>query len=294
MIYHDNLGGPRSWVQTQLHNYQGCIGFIETATSSGDLGLGTFFHVGDGVCVTARHVIEGRRIREVGFDDLTTNSHLVDVAERQGLLEGFDRAERDFDKDRDFQQAKAARAIKVVQGPAIDPMGGDIAAFRIEPYPHRFLPLGRHIGNRHDLYNIRLQRVLIMGYPPIPLAYRPFLVSTAGEVNSVIQKTTDRDPHFWYPHYVISGTARGGFSGAPVLFPCLDDHAVDGAAVLGVVTEALTSSGQSPEAGYMAAVTIGAVYNCLDCSAMMPPCQGFEDFFAEISGDGNYDFYYDP
>lgn len=58
-----------SWARTQFHNYRGCIAFIETTNSQGDVGIGTCFHVGDGVFVTARHVIEGRNMTEIGFDD---------------------------------------------------------------------------------------------------------------------------------------------------------------------------------------------------------------------------------
>src|SRR5687767_13164325 len=45
--------------------YAGAIAYVAVKTSSGDNGIGTAFHVGEGIFVTARHVIEGNQITEV-------------------------------------------------------------------------------------------------------------------------------------------------------------------------------------------------------------------------------------
>jgi hypothetical protein len=57
-----------------------------------------------------------------------------------------------------------------------------------------------------------LNKVLIMGYPKVPWAIESVLVTTEAEINALVQSILV--PH---PYYVLSATARGGFSGAPVI-----------------------------------------------------------------------------
>jgi hypothetical protein len=57
------------WARTTFADYRGSVAYIATIDDNGDEGIGTAFHVGNGVFVTARHVLEGRAVKEIGFDD---------------------------------------------------------------------------------------------------------------------------------------------------------------------------------------------------------------------------------
>ncbi|MGX1118000.1 hypothetical protein RKD37_003363 [Streptomyces ambofaciens] len=41
------------------------MAYVEVESPNGDLGIGSAFHVGDGVFLTARHVVEDKRITEI-------------------------------------------------------------------------------------------------------------------------------------------------------------------------------------------------------------------------------------
>jgi len=71
---HDHF---RFWARQQFTKYRGAVGFMETLNATGDPQRGTCFHVGEGVFVTARHVVENRTITEVGFDDDSVNQELL-------------------------------------------------------------------------------------------------------------------------------------------------------------------------------------------------------------------------
>src|SRR6202022_2117807 len=49
----------------------GAVAYVATERADGSHGIGSAFHVGEGVFVTARHVVEGLRIREVATTERT-------------------------------------------------------------------------------------------------------------------------------------------------------------------------------------------------------------------------------
>jgi hypothetical protein len=58
--------------------------------SNGDQGIGSAFHVGEGVFVTARHVVEGMTIRELGITESTYVR--LEGAEAAPFLDSLSRA----------------------------------------------------------------------------------------------------------------------------------------------------------------------------------------------------------
>lgn len=52
-------------------DYAAALAYIEVESPDGDLGIGSAFHVGEGVFVTARHVVEGKRINEICMTEST-------------------------------------------------------------------------------------------------------------------------------------------------------------------------------------------------------------------------------
>ena len=48
------------WAQVAVEANQGAVVFIETEDEHGNIGIGTGFHVGEGVFLTAAHVVRNR------------------------------------------------------------------------------------------------------------------------------------------------------------------------------------------------------------------------------------------
>lgn len=249
----------RFWAREQFAAYRGCVAFVETVDAHGATGIGTCFHVGDGVFVTARHVVEGMESIKVGFDDDAVAQQLVTRSIND-----------DFKIHGMFQGDHNYAAVKVIGGPLYHSDSTvDVACFKVAPHPAEFIPLGGHLDDYLGQYELVLYRTLVMGYPPIPLAKRPVLVASVGEVNAL----TDLYVGCKHPHFVVSTVARGGFSGGPVLVAYNEYNPEGGTAVLGLVTQSLTENHKAPEHGYMAVLTVEPIYACLEQNKMLPPCQ---------------------
>jgi hypothetical protein len=237
------------WSRLQFSKLRSCVAFLETVSENGDLQIGTAFHVGDGAFVTARHVIENRKIKAIGFDDFNVSQELL--------------------RDPKHWGPKPHGAVSVVSGPHFHKDASvDVACFRAEPFPNSFIPLGGHFNDWMGQYEFVLHRTLVLGYPPIPLANRAVLMAGSGEVNALIDKYTGGHPHF-----IISTMARGGFSGAPVLVAYDEGNTETGTALLGLVTESLGANGRDVELGYMAVLTVEPIYACLEMHGLLPKFQ---------------------
>lgn len=243
----------RYWARTQFTTYSKCVGFIDTEDSKGDRGIGTFFHVGEGVYVTARHVVEGRRIVSIDFHDLSVFTELIQDFGRRGL-------ERPGD-------------VRILEGPIYHPDPTvDVACLRLDYVAADFIPLGGHFDDYLGQYDLLLCRTLVLGYPPVPFTVEPFLVASLGEINALI---TLRDRK--YVHFVVSSIARGGFSGGPVLVAYNELNEDSGTALLGLVTDALVHDHGATETGFMTVLSIEPIYDCLEKNGMLPAGQKMTD-----------------
>ena len=238
------------WSREQFGKYRSCIAFLETVNADETVGIGTAFHVGDGVFVTARHVVEGRTIQQIGFDDINVRTQLA---------------------LRSYPDQSRRKPISIVSGPHFhNNKTVDIACFKTDYTPDRFVELGGHLDDMMTQYEFVLYRTLVIGYPPIPLCGEAVVVASCGEVNAQIEKYTGGHPHF-----IISTMARGGFSGAPVLVAYDEDNPNGGTALLGLVTESLGKDGREEELGYMAVLTVEPIYDCLEQHGLLPAYQAF-------------------
>lgn len=243
----------RFWARTQFAAYRGCVAYVETRDTAGNVGIGTGFHVGEGVFVTARHVVENRTITEVGFDDDAIIQELL--------------------QEKKYWGKQNHGRVNIIDGPFFhDNPVVDVACFKIAPYPKAWIPLGGHLDDYMGQYELILYRTLVLGYPPIPLTKEPKIVASVGEVNALIELYVGSH----HPHFLISTMARGGFSGSPVLVAYNEDNPNGGTAVLGMVTQALTTDDKSPEQGYMAVLTVEPIYACLEKNNLLPHGQGYE------------------
>ena len=213
---------------------------IETVDANGDYGIGTGFHVGDGIVLTARHVVEGMRStklesrhaqRGIIHEIVFAKNPLADVA----LL----RTDLDF---RHYREKTHIHGLK----------------YRKSDH----LLLGVEWDDFAD-ESLVLYDVIVMGFPPIPTA-KPAIITIRAHVSAIVDQYPigGKNPP---PVYVLSGIPRGGFSGAPMIV-----DAGDNSFVLGIVTSALVSNHGLPETGFMAAVTIESVLELLHENGVYP------------------------
>jgi S1-C subfamily serine protease len=231
-----------------FNQYASAVAFVSVETPSGDQSIGSAFHIGEGVFVTARHVVENNKILSVATTHTTMRplgdgSEAMVVAHRAGR--GVVKREALFHPDKDT----------------------DVALLLVEGIDAPAVPLGGHLDDWLG-DELTLCSVLVMGYPPIPFSKEPLLVAATAETNAVVDKYTGGHPHF-----VLSTMARGGFSGGPVL--------TDFGCALGLVTESLGRADQPAELGYHAVLTVEPIYVCLAHHDIMPKA------IHEQWGDGN-------
>ncbi|WP_434999700.1 S1 family peptidase [Vibrio scophthalmi] len=224
-------------IQDLYKQYSGSLAYVEVESTTGDLGIGSAFHVGEGVFVTAKHVIENKNILEVA----TTKQ--VEVFDSNGKQTKID-----------------PRVMPIIDGPHFSTESDvDVAVFKVSGYDPLMpvVPLGHHLDDSIDDHDFVLSQVLVMGYPPVPSTNDPCLVTVRAEVNSIINVR-----HSDYLHFIVSATARGGFSGGLVIS--------EGEFALGIVTESLVENHSSAETGFMSVLSIESIFACISHHYSIP------------------------
>jgi S1-C subfamily serine protease len=199
----------------------GAVAFVAIIDAKGDEGIGSAFHIGDGIFVTARHVIDGVTIKEIAT---TKSAHLTEEA---------------------GGKVAPPRRLEIVDGPYFAPDGFDVAIFRVDlsgtPLPA--ITVSQHTDYALNENDLVLSDILVIGYPPIPFTTIPTQVVTLGQINAVV-----RVRHSPALHFIASVMARGGFSGGVAL----DQSGI----ALALATESLGQSGMPVETGYMSLLPI--------------------------------------
>lgn len=229
------------------------MAYVSSTGADGGEAIGTAFHVGNGVFVTARHVVEGRTITDVGFDDQS----MIHILNRQAAL------------SKSLELPKLA----VASGPFFhNDRSVDVACFTLSVSPNSHIPLGGHLDHWLGQYELVLNRTLVLGYPPIPLSKQPVLLASSGEVNALVNLYGGTH----HPHFLISSMARGGYSGGPVMVAYDEENENGGTALLGIVTQSLVKGESSAEMGYFAVLTVEPIYDCLEQHGLLPDFQKFD------------------
>ncbi len=223
--------------------YAAGVAYISVITAKGDEGIGSCFHIGGGVFITARHVVENCIIKEIGTTVSQRRYYEVEETKTTGMAS----VEFPFSSSR----------TSIFAGPYFHPNDKvDIAALVVPDIKAPILPLGDHLDDWLGYEHI-LSNAVVFGYPPVPFSSLPTLLAAKCEVNAIIDKYTGGHPQF-----ILSSMARGGFSGGPAV-------AEDGV-VLGVITESLVNGEQPPELGYFSAISVEGIYTCLAHNRIIP------------------------
>ncbi|WP_027147824.1 S1 family peptidase [Methylobacter tundripaludum] len=214
-------------MQKVYHKSRRSVAYVTVETSEGIESIGTAFHIGQGFFVTAKHVVENNKIIDVCLtqpQSAVEDLHFSPLPER----------ERPCSLKVDYEPVLASGNMD------------DVAVFRVAQYEGLpTIPL----SSVHDIHQAEdlalLSNVLCIGYPPIPLTIHPFQVAVDATVSAMINIRGSK-----YLTYVLSATARGGFSGGPII-------SNDGTAIA-LVTESLVRDSNAVETGFMACLSITA------------------------------------
>lgn len=209
--------------------YSKAIVRVQVTLPKGDRSNGTAFHVGGGAFVTARHVVE----------------NCSDVR----LFEGDTWFEEPGYCVQDIRYPDGKADLALLISPLFANVFGDHGASASEGSKDpRYIPIG-HCYDDWIEDSFVLTSGLIAGYPEVPCTKRPYMIAVSAEVNADVDRYDAENVHF-----IVSSSARGGFSGAPFISEF--DF------VLGVVTNALQKDG-SWESPYMAVVSVEPLINLI-------------------------------
>jgi V8-like Glu-specific endopeptidase len=217
----------RSKIQKLYAQFSGAVAYITVTDIEENEGIGTAFHIGEGIFLTAKHVIEGKTIKEVA------TTKLIELLEEK--IQGKPK-----------KTLITPSILQIIEGP-YSHENEDIAVFKVD-INNLFIPniqIGSHTNHEVTDNDFILSNVVVIGYPPIPFTTTPNQVVATGQVNATIDVW-----HSNYVHFVLSTMARGGFSGGVVL--------TESGAALGLVTESLGKSDSLVETGYMSILSIEA------------------------------------
>jgi Trypsin-like peptidase domain len=255
-----------SSVQELYLRYGCCMAYI-AVERDGDENIGSAFHVGDGVFVTARHVVDGQRIREMRLTD-------VDLFYKSDLFPKESDGTCQVTKDSHRICDDIRGQVTIIGGPWFHPNPDiDVAAIRVSgmaPGAH-CVPLGGHLDDWVGTGQFELSEALVLGYPPIPFTREPVLIAAGCQINAVVD--LDIGPRRQM-HFILSAVPRGGFSGGLALS--------EWGFALGVITQSLLTRAGPPELGYFTTTSIEAVYECLSHHHVLPDVQ-------KASWDGLWD-----
>lgn len=244
--------------------YAGSMAYIAVESTDGTPGIGSAFHVGEGVFVTARHVVEHKRIVELAMTE-RTNVRL-EGDEATGAQTFIDDGKEKYPVHRVDNGL-----LQVRQGPFFHPnQKVDVAVFQVAEIDDRtpHVQLGDHLDDWLGAGDFVLTEVIILGYPPIPLTNAPHLVAARAEVNAQVDLREGEHVHF-----ILSSMPRGGFSGGIAV--------TESEVALGVVTSSLLTNGKESELGFFAVLSVEPIFVCLAEHKMLPACQaeGWDDFW---------------
>jgi Trypsin-like peptidase domain len=224
----------------------------------GDESVGSAFHVGDGIFVTARHVVDGRRIKEMRVTD-------ANLFYRSDLYPETAAGSYTISPESPRICEDIEGRVEVVGGPWYHSNPAvDIAAVKVSgiaPEAH-YVPLGGHLDDWVGNGDFELSEALVLGYPPIPFTPEPVLIAASCHVNAVVDLRIGERQQL---HFLLSAVPRGGFSGGLAFSRW--------GFALGMITQSLLNREGPLELGYFTTTSIEAVYKCLYDNGVLPTVQ---------------------
>ena len=225
-----------------LADLPSAVFFVEVCDkTTGDIGMGTAFHIGRGYLVTARHVVENKAIRMVGRADMSMKTILEPDrrANYSTTHGGFE--VRGAQVDAVYYHPNDSVDVAMLKLVGRVPLGLGYPIEQMQPSA-RLCSLADTVTEGELL----MAEVIVLGFPRIPKSqpHPPSLVAFRGDISSTIKSSINGRRHL-----VVTGMARGGFSGGPVFLlrgPIIRDykfpHIETSGTVIGVVVTSLMES----------------------------------------------------
>jgi hypothetical protein len=253
------------------------MAYVAVEKPDGSHSIGSAFHVGECVFVTARHVVEGNKILVIKI----TESIAIDIREYLSRMYGkpaTDEQVRDYDTATAHQDGTPSMwrhfhpPLEFASGPYFSTDRRlDVAAFKVkELHPNtKHVKLGAHFDDWVYRAEWRLLNAIVLGYPPIPMTDSPTLIAAKAEIHTPVVVRDSRAVHF-----ILSAMPRGGFSGGVAIYE-------DGTA-LGVITTSLGMNHEPEQLGFFAVLSIEGIVGCLIANRIYPEVQ--REFYKSILG----------
>ena len=250
-----------------FYKHASAMAYIDVETSEGDMSIGSAFHIGEGVFVTARHVIQNKIIEikitepiPVSSKEYFKNILGVNVDEEY-IKEYDDTLHKVLGTPPAFKHWE--KPLEIVEGPIFHKNEKvDLGVFKVrELHPNvSVVKLGIHWDDWVHRGLWLLSDAVVLGYPPIPMANDPHLIGAKAEVHTYL--VPRHSPHI---HFVLSAMPRGGFSGGVAIHESGD--------ALGVITTSLVENNSPEELGYLGVLSIEPIVVCLEENGLMPQVQ---------------------
>ena len=244
------------------------MAYVDVLKPDGTRAIGSAFHIGEGIFVTARHVVQNNDIVEVRISEpIAIRSEeffgqFSDVKVSKDRIEEYDKTMKEtMGHDPLFKHW--LNPLEIEKGPVFyhdDRL--DVAAFKVnEIHPGVGIAM---LGIHWDVWVYRglwhLSDAIVMGYPPIPMVNEPTLIAAKAEIHTFVVPR-----HSPYLHFILSAIPRGGFSGGVAIHESGD--------VLGVITSSFIKDEQPEQLGFFAVLSIEGIVKCLEENSLYPEIQ---------------------
>lgn len=229
--------------------------------------IGTGFHIGGGYIATAKHVIENADYQVIAHKDIGSSTRKAEFCALSN--DPAHHEEHALKVEQEFFPADSKIDIAVIKTDFnSDYWMSRTVSTHWKKKDHFQLD---YMLYDEDLYetDILLREVFMIGYPRIPYTDHAYVVCVRADINALVGKMST--PH---GHLILSSTARGGFSGAPVL----NQHGK----VIGICTESLNENDKLVEAGFTAALSIQPLNELLSTNNIFPHGDNY-DLISEVN-----------
>ena len=244
------------------------MAYVDVLKPDGTRGIGSAFHVGEGIFVTARHVVDRNEIVEVRISEPVAIkskeffNQFSDVKVSDDRIEEYDKTMREIMGHAPLFK-HWLNPLEIKKGPVFyhdDRL--DVAAFKVkEIHPGAgIVMLGIHWDDWVYRGLWHLSDAIVMGYPPIAMVNEPTLIAAKAEIHTFVVPR-----HSPYVHFILSALPRGGFSGGVAIH--------EGGDILGVITSSFIEGEQPEQLGFFAVLSIEGIVKCLEENALYPKIQ---------------------
>lgn len=250
------------------YQHASALAYIDVLKQDGNRAIGSAFHIGDGIFVTARHVLERNEIVEIKVTEPVGVSS-GEFFRRTLKVDVSDEYIKQYDEIICNRMGAAPlfkhylEPLKLTNGPFFpDNDEIDVAVFKVKKMHSAaaIVKLGIHWDDWVYRGLWHLSDAIVLGYPPIPMVNEPTLVAARAEIHTFVVPR-----HAPAVHFILSAVPRGGFSGGVAIH--------EGGDALGVITSSFVQNSEPEQLGFFSVLSIEAIVKCLEKHGLYPEIQ---------------------